>query len=224
MEEPGRVRGLNALAGYTKTYSALAVPEEGNTDVTKPLSNLKKSLKHRRLAPTLALVGVVLVASWMGYTRGLPRGPAGAPSRPASSPPTQPRRSPRSCGRPTGGRMWVGPEFIVHCLLTSWLAASFVSLNASRRWVLAALPLDPRSSRCSLDSSLSPALANSSRMAGCKDRHLLQWGGGVPVGPLWVEVYVAGSRRIPQEQLFTDANRSGGTRSPRQAGEPFLQS
>jgi hypothetical protein len=26
-------------------------------------------LKHKRLAPILALVGVVLVASWMGYAR-----------------------------------------------------------------------------------------------------------------------------------------------------------
>ena len=40
------------------------------TNVKKSLANLKKALKRSRLAPSLALVAVVLVGSWMGYARG----------------------------------------------------------------------------------------------------------------------------------------------------------
>src|SRR3712207_2544351 len=34
------------------------------------MTYLKKALKHKRLAPTLVLVAVVLLASWMGYANG----------------------------------------------------------------------------------------------------------------------------------------------------------
>lgn len=135
------------------------------------VESLRELYKQKRLVPTLALVYVVLLASWMGeigsgatvvgswapYTLSLAAltlvaSTAGALRFAAS------RWASTALGlfaayaawtfasllwSPNRGDAWVGAGMTLLYLLAFWLAAGLVALGASRRWVLAASAIGP---------------------------------------------------------------------------------
>jgi hypothetical protein len=139
-------------------------------DYERMICLLNKVSKHKRLWPTLVLVAVVLLASWMGEAKGgyyvsewalvvillatlaLITSVAGAFRATGSW------WSAMALGlfvaytawtfasllwSPNQGDAWVGAGQTLLYLLAFWLAVNFISIGASRRWVLAASVIGP---------------------------------------------------------------------------------
>jgi hypothetical protein len=83
-------------------------------------------------------------------------------------------------------------------LLAFWLALSFVSLAASRRWVLAASAIGPAIvAAFTWQQLVLPRWRTLQEQPAEWDRHLLHNGeAAFLLVPFWVGVYVASSRRI----------------------------
>src|SRR5215211_466347 len=186
---------------------------------------LAKTLdKHVRLAPTVVLVAVVLLASWMGTVDGgyFVRGWAPAALvlaalaliaslvgvlRGAGS-----WRGNAALGlfaaytvwtfasllwSPNQGDAWLGSGKTLLYMLAFWLALGFVSLGASRRWVLAASALGP-----ALVAAITlPTLARRFEDLFTHFRLLGTVGyyngeAGFLLVPFWGAIYLAGSKRV----------------------------
>src|SRR5215213_3782490 len=183
----------------------------------------KISDKHRRLAPTVVLVAVVLLASWMGTLGGgyFVRGWAPAALvlaalaliaslvgvlRGGGS-----WRGNAALGlfaaytvwtfasllwSPNRGDAWLGAGETLLYLLTFWVAAGLVSLRATRRWVLTASAIGPAIVAALTLLSLTPP-----RIEELFDEDRLQGTIGYTNGEaafllvsFWAAIYTAGSR------------------------------
>jgi hypothetical protein len=188
------------------------------------MAYLSKFSKQKQLAPTLILISVILLATWMGdanggYSvgrwalvaillailalivsiRGALRG-------------TESRWSTAALGlfaaftlwtfasilwSPNRGDAWLGAGQTLLYLLAFWLAVGLVSLGASRRWVLAASAIGP-----ALIAALTlPVFAShiqnffySQRLFGTVGYYNGE--AAFLLVPFWVAIYLGGSRRI----------------------------
>src|SRR5919199_48345 len=131
---------------------------------------LSKALKHRQLAPTLVLVLVALLASWMGEAKGgydvkewalvtlLLAALGLIASLSGAFRGTGSRYSAVALilfgaytvwtfvtllWSPNQGDAWLGAGQTLLYLLVFWVALGLVSLGASRTWALAALAIGP---------------------------------------------------------------------------------
>ena len=183
-----------------------------------------KSPKQMRLVPTLGLVALVLLASWMGATQGgyfvsgwapvvlvlalaaLVASVAGA-LRSAGS-----RWSALALAlfaayaawtfasllwSPNRGDAWLGAGQTLLYLLAFWLAVSLVSLGASRRWALAASAGGPAIVAALTWPQIIPNMEDffrNFRFTGTVG--YFNGEAAFFLVPFWVAVYVAGSRRM----------------------------
>src|SRR5215218_2288184 len=185
----------------------------------------KISDKHGRLAPTVVLVAVVLLASWMGAVDGgyFVRGwaPAalvlaalaliaslvgvllGAGSWRANA----------ALGlfaaytvwtfasllwSPNRGDAWMGAGQTLLYLLMFWLAVGLVSLGASRRWALAASAIGPAVVAALTLLSLTPPRLEELFKDNRLEGTVGYYNGeaAVLLVPFWVAIYLAGSRSV----------------------------
>jgi O-antigen ligase len=186
--------------------------------------HLEKSSKRERLAPTLVLVVVVLLASWMGDARGGYFVGEWAPVtfllaalavilsatgvfRGASSP-----WGLAAVGllagyaawtfasllwSPNRGDAWVGASQTLVYLLAFGVALALTSAGASRRWVLAASVFGPAVvAAFTLPNLVAEpgAFFDNSRLIGTVGYYNGE--AAFLLVPLWVAVYLAGSRRV----------------------------
>jgi uncharacterized membrane protein (UPF0127 family) len=184
----------------------------------------KESSKRIRVAPTLILVPVVLLASWMGDASGgyfvgewalaavllgalaLVASVGGA-LRVAGS-----RWSAAALAlfaayalwtfasllwSPNRGDAWLGAGQTVLYLLAFWLTVGLFSLGASRRWVLAASVLGPAIVAAFTLPELAPRLGeffDAYRLVGTVG--YFNGEAAFLLVPFWAAVYLAGSRRV----------------------------
>jgi len=188
------------------------------------IAPIKKSQGHGRLLPTLVLVGIVLMAAWMGNANGgyfvgdwapvaiilavllLITSVVGVFSG------KQSWWSVAAGGlfaayaawtlaslywSPNRGDAWLGAGLTILYLLTFWLTVTFIALGASRRWILAASAIGP----AIIAAFTLPTL--TSRIGELFDNDRLIGSVGYYNGevafllvPFWVAVYLAGSRRV----------------------------
>ncbi len=188
------------------------------------MKHLRQFSTHKRLAPTLVLVSIVLLASWMGYANGgyfvrewalvvfILAALALITSVAGVSRGTGSRWSIIALGlvaaytawtfasllwSPNRGDAWLGAGQTSLYLLAFWLALGLVSLGASRRWVLTASALGPALVAAFTMLTLVPRvedLFENNRLLGTVGYYNGE--AAFFLGPLWVAVYLAGSRRI----------------------------
>src|SRR5215218_249740 len=186
----------------------------------------KISDKHVRLAPTVVLVAVVLLASWMGITDGGYFVSGWAPAALvlaalaliASLVGVLHGAGSRRVGNaalglfaaytvwtfasllwsPNQGDAWLGAGQTLLYLLAFWVAAGLVSLGASRRWVLAASAIGP-----ALVAALTLLSLTPPRIEELFYDSRLEGTVGYRNGeaafllvPFWVAIYLAGSRSV----------------------------
>src|SRR5919112_983437 len=185
----------------------------------------KISDKHRRLAPTLALVAVVLLASWMGSLDGgyFVRGWAPAALvlaalaliaslvgvlRGAGSWRANAALSLFAAytvwtfasllWSPNRGDAWLGAGQTLLYLLAFWVAAGLVSLGATRRWVLAASALGPAVVAALTLFSLIPPRIEELFLDGRLEGTIGYRNGEAAflLVSFWAAIYVAGSRSV----------------------------
>src|SRR5215207_8770739 len=184
----------------------------------------KEPSKRSRLAPTLVLIPVLLLASWMGGASGgyyvgewalaaLLLGvlalvaSVGGALRVAGS-----RWSVAALAlfaayaawtfasllwSPNRGDAWLGAGQTVLYLLVFWLTVGLVSLGASRRWMLAASVLGPAIIAAFTLPELVPRLGeffDDYRLVGTVGYYNGE--AAFLLVPFWAAVYVAGSRRV----------------------------
>src|SRR5215208_5522790 len=185
----------------------------------------KISDKHGRLAPTVVLVAVVLLASWMGAVDGgyFVRGWAPAALVLAALAliaslfgvlrSTEARWGSVALGRfaaytvwtfasllwsPNQGDAWLGAGQTLLYLLAFWVAAGLVSLGATRRWVLAASALGPAIVAALTLLSLTPPRIEELFIEGRLEGTIGYRNGEAAflLVSFWAAIYVAGSRRV----------------------------
>jgi hypothetical protein len=186
--------------------------------------HLRKLLEHKRPAPTLVLITVVLPTSWMGYANGAyfigEWGPVAIllaalaliTSVTGVFSGMESRWSAAALGlfaayaawtlasilwSPNRGDAWLGAGQTLLYVLAFWLAVSLLSLGASRRWVLAASVIGP-----AIIAALT-LLAVATRVDDLFVSNRLIGTVGYYNGeaafllvPFWAAVYLAGSRRV----------------------------
>ena len=185
---------------------------------------LTKILERRRVVPTLLLVTIVLLASWMGYANGgyfvgdwalvalYLAALALITSIIGEFRATESRWSTAALGlfaayatwtlvsilwSPNRGDAWVGIGQTLLYLLAFWLAVSLVSQGASRRWVLAASAIGPAIIAALTLATLLPRAEDlfvGSRLEGT----VTYYNGEAAflLVPFWGAIYLAGSRRV----------------------------
>ena len=188
------------------------------------MKHLRKLPTHKRMVPTLILVAVVLLASWMGGTNGgyfvsewalvililatlaLIASVAGAFHD------TESRWSivalilfaaytawtlASLLWSPNLGDAWIGAGQTLLYLDVFWLALSLVSLGASRRWVLVASVLGPAVVAAFTMLALVTeldTLFDNSRLIGTVGYYNGE--AAFLLVPFWVAVYLAGSQLV----------------------------
>jgi tetratricopeptide (TPR) repeat protein len=187
---------------------------------------LAKTLdKHVRLAPTVVLVAVVLLASWMGTLGGgyfvsgwappalvlsalaLIASLVGVLSDAGSW------RANAALGlfaaytvwtfasllwSPNRGDAWLGAGETMLYLLAFWVAAGLVSLGATRRWVLAASAIGPAIVAALTLLSLTPARIEELFLNGRLEGTIGYRNGEAAflLVSFWAAIYTAGSRSV----------------------------
>ena len=186
--------------------------------------NVKLGTLSGRAAPTAALAGVVLLATWMGYAyggyfatewapatlllavlgfilalagvlRGIGGGWSGAALGLFAGYAAWTFAS--ILWSPNRGDAWVGAGQTLLYVMMFGLTLAFLALGASRRWVLAASVLGPAALAAYTLRNLSVdpgALFESDRLAGTVGYYNGQ--AAFLLVPFWVAIYLAGSRRL----------------------------
>lgn len=189
----------------------------------EPASGLKH-LAPKHLAPTLALGAAILLAAWMGLANGgyfigdrapvafilaalmLLAAVTGVLGRAQSL--WSVAATTLLTGytawtfasllwSPNQGDAWFGATTTLFYLMAFWVALAFVTLGASRRWALAASSLGPALVAALTLQNLVPNIEDLFR----EDRLVGSVGyyngeAAFLLLPLWVSVYLAGSRRV----------------------------
>src|SRR5215212_10950404 len=185
----------------------------------------KISDKHVRLAPTVVLVAIILLASWMGTLDGgyFVRGWAPAALLLAA---LALIASLVGVLRDTGswwgnaalglfaaytvwtfasllwsanrGDAWLGAGQTLMYLFAFWVAAGLVSLGATRRWVLAASALGPAIVAALTLLSLTPPRIEELFLNNRLEGTVGYYNGEAAffLLPFWVAIYLAGSRSV----------------------------
>src|SRR5215218_8161633 len=183
----------------------------------------KVSDKHVRLAPTLALVAVVLLASWMGTLGGGYFVSGWAPAALVLAAlalisslvgvlrDTGSWRGNAALGlvaaytvwtfasllwSPNRGVAWLGAGETLLYLLAFWVAAGLVSLGATRRWVLAASAIGPAIVAALTLLSLTPPRIEELFLNGRLEGTIGYRNGEAAflLVSFWAAIYTAGSR------------------------------
>lgn len=189
------------------------------------MDRLAKLLKYReRPASTLVLISAVLLASWMGYAYGgyfvvdwapvvfilavlmLVASVTGVIGRAPSwwSVVSTTLLAGYTAWTfisllwsPNQGDAWYGASMTLFYLLVFWVALAFVTLGASRRWVLAASAIGPAlvaAFTLAEFTARTEDLFTYNRLIGTVSYYNAE--AAFLLLPFWAGVYVAGSRRV----------------------------
>jgi hypothetical protein len=201
------------------------------------LTRFKKGFSNSRLAPTLTLVAVVLLASWMGGLRGgyyasewtlvavILAGLLVLASATGLLRASKVRWSTIALGlfaaytawtfasllwSPNQGDAWLGAGQTLLYLLVIWVSISLIRLGASRRWVLAASVIGPTTVAVLTLLHLTPRLEDyfeNTRLVGTVGYYNGE--AAFLLLPFWVAMYLAGSPSI--NPVFRAATLAGIT-------------